>query len=45
MKSKKFLTFSKFEFRNALRLLEEENYITVIENKEAPIIWFVVQEI
>ena len=38
-------TFSDFEFRDALRLLEEENYISVIGNKKAPIIRLVAQEI
>ena len=38
-------SFSDFEFRDALRLLEEENYISVIGNKKAPIIRLVAQEI
>ncbi len=36
---------SNFEFRNTLRLPEEENYITIIENKKATIIRYIVQEI
>ena len=39
------LSFSEFEFRDALRLLEEENYISIIGNKKAPIIRLVAQEI
>ena len=38
-------SFSDFEFRDALRLLEEENYISVIGNKKAPIIRLVAQDI
>jgi hypothetical protein len=38
-------TFSDFEFRDALRLLEEENYISVIWNKNSPIFRLVTQGI
>ena len=38
-------TFSDFEFTDALRLLEEENYINAIGNKKTPIIRLVAQEI
>ena len=38
-------TFRDFEFRDAFRLLEEENYISVIWNKNAPIIRLVAQGI
>ena len=38
-------TFSNFEFREALRLIEEENYISIIVNNKAHIIRYVDEEI